>query len=57
MLTGIVPPAATDAVFGVPVGGVAQRVEMTGGTGRVGVPAGTTVEIDPNGRVLFEPVR
>ncbi len=58
-LTWVVPEAAAGAVFDVPVevsvGGVAQRVAMAGGTGQVQVPAGATVEVDPNGRILFEP--
>ncbi len=57
-LRWIVPEAAGDVVFDVPievsVGGHVQRVAMPGGVGTVRVPAGATVEIDPNGRVLFE---
>jgi len=57
-LTWVVPEAAAGAVFDVPVevsvDGVTQRVAMTGGTGQVAAPAGATVEVDPNGRVLFE---
>ena len=58
-LRWIVPEAAGDAVFDVPVevsvDGRTQRVEMPGGTGTFGVPQDVAVEIDPNGRVLFEP--
>ena len=58
-LEWVVPEAAGDAVFDMPievtVDGAARRVEMTGGRGQVRVPAGATVEIDPAGRVLFEP--
>ncbi len=58
VLTWLVPPAAAGAVFDVPVevsvDGVAQRVAMPGGVGRVDAPAGAVVEIDPAGRVLFD---
>ncbi len=58
-LRWIVPEAAGDVVFDVPVevsvGGQVQRVEMPGGVGTIRVPQGARVEIDPNGRVLFEP--
>ena len=52
------PPAAGDAVFDVPVevtvDGETQRVEMPGGRGRLAVPEGAAVEVDPRGRVLFD---
>ena len=53
-----VPAAAGDAVFDVPVevvvDGRPQRVAMPGGQGRLAVPAGATVEVDPRGRVLLD---
>ena len=59
VLRWLVPPAAADAVFDVPVevavDGEPHRVEMAGGQGRLAVPAGATVEVDPAGRVLFNP--
>ncbi len=58
-LRWLVPPAAGDAVFDVPVevavDGRPQRVEMPAGRGRLAVPAGATVEVDPSGRILFDP--
>ena len=58
-LRWVVPEAAGDVVFDVPVevsvGGEVQRVAMPGGVGTVRVPQDVAVEIDPNGRVLFEP--
>lgn len=37
----------------VSVGGVRQRVEMPGGVGRVEVPYGAELVVDPDGRLLF----
>ena len=57
-LQWLVPPAAGDAVFDVPVevavDGRPQRVEMPGGRGRLAVPEGAAVEVDPRGRILFD---
>ncbi|WP_420456329.1 M1 family metallopeptidase [Rubrivirga sp.] len=59
VLRWLVPEAAGDAVFDMPVevsvDGVVQRVAMPDGVGRFAASAGSTVKIDPNGRVLFEP--
>ena len=53
-----VPAAAGDAVFDVPVevvvDGQPRRVAMPGGRGRLAVPAGAAVEVDPRGRILFD---
>ena len=51
-------PVETAAPFEVPVevsvDGVRQRVAMTGEAATLAVPAGAAVEVDPDGRVLFE---
>ena len=57
-LRWIVPEAAGDAVFSVPVpvriGGRTVRVDMPGGVGRVAVPQDVAVEVDPDLRLLFD---
>ena len=57
-LQWLVPPAAGDIVFDVPVevvvDGRAVRVPMPGGRGSLEVADGAAVEIDPNGRALFD---
>lgn len=60
VLRWMLPEAAAGARFEVPVevvvGGEGRRVEMPGGVGRTPVPEGVAWEVDPNGRILFDPV-
>ncbi len=57
-LRWIVPDAAGDAVFDVPVevavDGATHRVEMPGGVGTVSLPRRTALGVDPHRRILFD---
>ena len=52
----VLPEAVADRTFEVPVevavDGVATRVAMPGGVGTVEAPAGSSLELDPDGRLL-----
>ncbi|MEM0962363.1 MAG: M1 family metallopeptidase [Bacteroidota bacterium] len=57
-LRWVLPESVADRTFDVPVevaiDGQRQRIAMTGGSGAFAVSANSDVEIDPDGRVLFE---
>ena len=58
-LRWVLPDAVADVAFEVPVevavDGVRQRLAMRGGEATFAAPASATVEVDPDGRVLFAP--